>query len=273
MCKQTTSTSSAGETYDPARARSKSRPSESQTEDDTDLSEWLTQQRLNQYAGKLAAEGYDDLEVFLSLDEEDLDDLIKAINMKPGHQKKLLKLVSKEKWVSPIFPRVKRKSKSAQARLEKQGACPTAFQQAAQRTAKLRTRSKTPTRRRGQQDDLEEVQSGSWSITTPVVWFLEFLVLFLWVLQIGFWAGLVYAAYQTYQFLLGVVVLPWVVILTWATSLPWFLQAPIGFVAIYAVWELWSALSLGVGAVTGVRTFCERCLKYLISCIKEEAKE
>ena len=114
-----------------SKNRSKSRPRVSQNTDGADVSVWLKQHKLEQYACKINGEGYHDLETLLSLDDEELIDLAKTIGMMPSHNKKLLLIASK--------CRLQRKSSQLKkGKTTRAGFTPQAAQ---------RNRSKTPASR------------------------------------------------------------------------------------------------------------------------------
>ena len=51
---------------------------------DADFSSWLKQHNLQSYEARLEEEGYDAVEVLCLLTDEQLEDLVATLSMKPG---------------------------------------------------------------------------------------------------------------------------------------------------------------------------------------------
>ena len=67
--------------------------------DDTDdaFGVFLRRHKLDAYQEAFEAEGFDDLAVFVEMDETELEELMESANMKRGHRKKLPILLREEK--------------------------------------------------------------------------------------------------------------------------------------------------------------------------------
>ena len=62
-----------------------------------EFTRWLRANNLHIYQAAFAEEGYDDLTSFSMIPEDEIEELCKTVNMKPGHRRKIPILVNQAK--------------------------------------------------------------------------------------------------------------------------------------------------------------------------------